>query len=130
MLYESTGTLRYEPDYRLSVEVDQGIADFYRSLIPKWFSHNKPRWRAHITVVRSEKETPINLEHWGKYDGQELQFLYSPYIHQGEVYFWLNCFCVKLEDIRIELGLSAVSEYTLPPEGFRKCFHCTLANTK
>jgi len=130
-LHKTTGILRYSPEgYRLAVEAEQEISDYYRSLIPKWLPVNRPRWPAHITVVRQEKETPVNLEFWGRYEGEPVEFWYSPEIQQGKVYYWLNCFCRKLEDIRLELGLPVVSQYTLPPEGFRKCFHMTIANCK
>lgn len=130
--HESIGVLRYSFDtgHKLIVEVDQEISNFYRSLIPKFYSTNRPRYPAHITVVRSVKESPTNLEFWGKYEGEEINFVYSPIIHQDDVYFWLNAFCNKLEDIRSELGLSAVSQWTLPPSGFRRCFHITIANQK
>ena len=112
------------------MEVDPGIAMFYRSLIPKYLPCNGTRYAPHVMVVREEKEEPVNKAAWGKYEGARVPFLYSPVVHQGKVYYWLNVFCVRLEDIRIELGLPAVSQYTLPPEGFKKFFHCTIANTK
>jgi hypothetical protein len=80
--------------------------------------------------VRPEKEAPVNLEHWGKYEGEPLTFLYEPYVYEGTVYYWLNIWCVRLEEMRRELGLPVVSQFTLPPEGFTKCFHCTIANKK
>jgi hypothetical protein len=130
-LHPATGTLRYSPNvYRLVVDVDQQLADYYRSLIPKYIWTNRPRWGAHITVVRQEKETPLYEEHWQKYDGQKVTFYYEPTIHSGRIYFWLNIFCKPLEEIRLELGLQVVSMYTIPPEGFKKCFHCTIANVK
>lgn len=85
---------------------------------------------AHITVVRKEKEVPVRLEHWGKYEGQPVEFLYSPIVHCGKIYYWLHAFCKRLEDIRLELGLPVVSQWTLPPEGFRKAFHITIGNSK
>jgi len=130
VLYESKGVLRYSGANRLAMEIDQGLADFYRCLIPKYMPCNRPRWAAHVTVVREEKEEPVHREFWGRYEGEEVPFLYSPIIQTGKVYYWLNVFCTRLEDIRIELGLPCVSQYTLPPEGFRKCFHCTIANQK
>ena len=130
VIYESVGTLRYSGDWRLAVEVEQDIADYYRSLIPKWLPTNRPRWPAHITVVREEKERPTKTEAWGKYDGHPIKFWYSPFIHSGKVYYWLNAFSSQLEDIRVELGLPVRSQYTLPPEGFAKCFHITIANQK
>lgn len=129
-LYPSTGVLRYFDDWRLVMEVDRGLADYYFSLIPPWLPKNKPRWLPHVTVVRAEKEVPLHPEFWKKYDGESLEFLYSPIVHQGHIYYWLHVYCVKLEDIRIELGLPARSQFTLPPEGFRKSFHCTIANQK
>lgn len=130
MLYEETGHLRYGRTKRLVVEVPQGLADYYRSLIPKWKQVNKQAFSAHITVVRAGKEFPTNKEVWKKYEGEEITFSYEPHVYEGTVYYWLNCFCTRLEEIRRELGLSVTSEYTLPPEGFVKCFHCTLGNKK
>jgi hypothetical protein len=131
-LFESVGVLRYtikeEYGYRLVLEVDQGISDFYRALIPKWIKTNKQMYRAHISVVRYE--VPPNLDAWGKYEGEEVKFLYSNYINNGTVYWWLNAFCTRLEEIRVELGLPVSSQYTLPPEGFTKCFHMTIGNNK
>jgi hypothetical protein len=130
IFYESTGVLEYNDDWRLALRVEQDLADYYSSLIPKCMSRQRPRWPAHVTVVRQEKETPVHKEYWGKYHKQSVSFVYSPYIHQGKIYYWLNVFCKELEDIRQELGLSSQSQYTLPPEGFKKYFHCTIANMK
>lgn len=129
-LYESEGVLRYSGTNRLALEVDQAISDYYRSMIPKYFSNNRPRWPAHVTVVREEKEEPTNKEFWGRYEGEVVQFLYCPIVEFDRTYFWLNVFCTKLEKIRMELGLPYISRYTLPPSGFLKCFHMTIANSK
>lgn len=120
----------YEGQPRLVVEVDPELARYYRSLIPKWIETNKPRWPAHITVVRPFKEKPPNMEPWGKYQGEVVEFKYQNLLHTGKVYFWINVFCKRLEEIRAELGLPVTSEFTRPPEGFLKCFHCTIANCK
>ena len=132
IIYPATGILHYSRGehggYRLVLNVDQQISEYYRSLIPKYISINKQRYNAHISVVR--KETPIHLDFWGKYDGQEVEYFYSPIVHFGKVYCWLNVFSQRLEEIRLELGLPVSSEYTLPPEGFVKCFHMTLGNMK
>lgn len=130
IFYEATGTLQYSKDWRLVLRVEQDLVDYYRSLIPKWHSCQRPRWPAHITVVRQEKETPVHKQHWWKYNHQQVKFIYSPQIRFGKVYYWLNAFCTRLEDIRIELGLPCHSQYTMPPEGFRKHFHTTIANLK
>lgn len=129
-LFEETGTLKYGKTKRLVIEVPQGLADYYRSLIPKWKQVNKQAFPAHITVIRAGKEFPTNKEVWGKHEGKEVAFSYEPHVYEGTVYYWLNCFCTELEEIRKELGLPVTSEYTLPPEGFVKCFHCTIGNKK
>lgn len=130
-LFKSTGRLKYdmaEYGYKLIVEADRGLAAYYKSLIPKWIETKPQKYPAHISVVR--KEAPSNLEVWGKYDGESIEFTYSNIVHRGQVYFWLNVFCTRLEEIRLELGLPVSSEYTKPPDGWVKCFHLTLANCK
>lgn len=132
ILYKSVGTLHYDRTrnggYKLVLMVDQEISNYYRALIPKWIYTQPQMYPAHVSVVR--KEVPINLDAWGKYEGHKVEFFYSPIIHSGKVYYWLNVFCKRLEEIRIELGLPVSSPYTLPPEGFVKAFHTTIGNTK
>lgn len=126
-LFNSTGTLHYE-DKKLIVEVDKELAAYYRSLVPKYIKLNPQKYAPHISVVRNE--VPVNKEHWDKYEGEQVEFAYENYVYNGTIYYWLNAFCVRLEDIRMELGLPVSSEYTRPPDGFLKCFHLTLGNTK
>ena len=132
VLYRSVGTLHYDRTqdggYKLIVQIDQEISDYYRSLIPKWIDARPQMYRAHVSVVR--KEVPPNLDYWGVYEGEKVEFWYSPIVHNGKFYYWLNVFCLRLEEIRLELGLPVRSEYTIPPCGFTKCFHTTLANNK
>lgn len=130
-LHKSTGILRYgqgNAGVKLIVEVDPGIATLYKSLIPKYYTLNPQKYAPHISVVR--KEQPPNMNLWGKYDGLPVDFYYDGIIHSGTVYWWLNAFSVRLEEIRLELGLPVSSPYTLPPDGFGKCFHITLGNQK
>ena len=131
-LFKSNGVLKYEDasqyKYKLILEVDRGIYFFYRSLIPKWIQTSPQKYAPHISIVR--KEQPTNLEHWGKYEGEQIEFEYSNEIHHGQYYWWLNAFSCRLEEIRLELGLPVSSEYTVPPEGYVKNFHITLGNVK
>jgi hypothetical protein len=133
-LYKGKGVLRYFQEenipnqYKLIVLTDQGIADFYRSLIPKYIYIKPQFYPAHISVVR--KETPINIDFWGKYEDEEINFEYSNEIKNGTVYWWINVFSKRLEEIRLELGLSIKEEYTMPPYGYKKTFHMTLGNVK
>lgn len=132
MLHKTTGILRYyrgeEGGYKLIVEVDPEIVRYYRYLLPKWIQTNRQMYAPHISVVR--RETPTHPEFWGVYEGEEIEFHYTHTVYNGTVYYWLNAFCTKLEYIRTELGLPVSTEYTRPPDGFIKCFHCTIGNLK
>lgn len=130
MFHKSTGRLHYKGSDSLVLIVDQNISDYYRSLIPPWHNVNRPRYGAHVTIVRTGKEVPKNTATWRKYHGEKVLFYYEPYIHYGTIYYWLNVFCNRLEDIRVELGLPITSPYKSPPEGFKKYFHVTIANVK
>ena len=110
------------------MECDQAIMDYYRDLLPFWKKPNPQRYGAHVSVVR--REVPVNLEAWGRHEGERIEFDYTGEVFFGRVYCWLNVFCVRLEEVRVELGLPVRSEYTIPPDGFTKCFHMTLGNYK
>lgn len=128
-MFTSTGIIRYHDNpYKLVVDIDQEISNYYRSLLPKCIKPNRQRYEAHISVVR--KEIPINLQFWKKYEGEEVEFCYTNQVFFSDNYCWLNVFCIRLEEIRLELGLPVSSIYTLPPEGFTKCFHSTIGNFK
>ena len=128
-LFVSTGRLRYATDsWWLVVDCDQVLADYYLALMPKAWYAQRGRYPAHITVSRNEE--PPNKEHWKKYDGQLLEFFYLPGLKQGKIYFWLDIYCKKLEEIRLELGLQVINLFEPPLPGFRKRFHMTIANTK
>lgn len=119
-MYQSTGILRYG-ERSLVVDVDQGIADFYRWLTMIYIPINRQRYDAHISVVR--REVPSKIEAWGKYEGYPIDFKYSPIVSNDETYYWLNVECPRLAEIRVELGLS-------PHTTWRNQFHITLGNIK
>lgn len=127
MIYMSQGSLRYDHPYKVFVEVDRGLATFYRSLIPRSIEINVPLYPPHITVVR--KETPPRMEFFGAHEGEMIFFDYDTEIHHDETYYWLNAYSFRLEQVREELGLPVTSEYTRPPDG-RWCFHITIGNLK
>jgi hypothetical protein len=127
-MFVSTGTLQYSLNpTKLIVEVDPGISDFYRSLIPKYL-HVKPQmYDAHISVVR--KIDPPNMQFWGKYQCKKLVFKYEHFIYNDELYYWINVNSLTLEKIRTELGLKPFGDVTSSPDGRHK-FHITLGNLK
>jgi hypothetical protein len=131
-LHSSTGVLRYTQrdgyGFRCVLDIDQQISEYYRALLPKWIYVNRQMYPAHVSVVR--KEVPPNLEAWGRHEGEEIEFQYEHFVYNDNVYYWLNVFCTRLEEIRAELGLPVSSPITRPPSGFLKCFHSTIGNVK
>jgi hypothetical protein len=125
--FQSSGVLRYGQS-NLVLDVDQGVVDYYRALMPKSIRTNRQLYNAHISVVR--KEVPPRMELWGKYAGEVVEFIYGNEVFHGTVYYWLNAFSKRLEEVRAELGLPVDSPFTKPPEGFLKTFHITLGNCK
>lgn len=120
---EYFGTLT-SAEHRLSVEIDEGFADFYRSLVPKSIRFQKPRFSAHISLLRNEKV--LNLPR------RTISFHYNPWIEINETYVWLNVSAADFEPLRQELGLQVWPRYTLPPNGKpdAKQMHITLGNFK
>ncbi len=126
--FKSSGVLCYsENPIKLIVAIDPGIASFYRSLIPKYLHVNKPMYEAHISVVRNA--VPPHMQAWSKYQGAEVDFEYETFIYNDELYYWLNVYSYRLEDIRLELGLKPWGDVTKSPDGRHK-FHITLGNLK
>lgn len=118
---DAEGVIRYGPGIRAIVEVDQGIADFYRSLLPKWIKTTRQRYGAHISFVRHE--TPPKMEEWNRYEGVVVPYRYSNIIYNDETYYWIHAESGELERIRMELGL--------PRNRIgRDWFHITIGNTK
>ncbi len=130
MNFQSKGPLHYSDEdynYKLIVVVDPEIARYARALVPKAWYPNIPRYAPHISVIR--RENPVNMENWGKHEGEIITFDYDPEARFGNEYIWLRVFCPKLADIRQELGLPRDRDITRPP-GADPVFHTTIANLK
>jgi hypothetical protein len=126
------GVLRYRRDedekfYRVVVDIDPGIADFYRWQVPKHLRLNRQKFLPHVTVAR-EREFP-KPHMWQRNDGERILFAYDKTVQVDETYAWLDVYCVRLEEIRQELGLARIGIGARPPDG-KNCFHTTLGNFK
>jgi len=102
--------------------IDQQIAEYYFSLIPKYYYAQRQMYDAHITVVRLGVETPTNRSVWGRYEGERIMFEYIPTVESGGAYFFLNAYSERIGDIRVELGL--------PRCRFGNHYHITVGNRK
>jgi len=119
-MFKSKGKVIYGPEIRAILSVDKGLSSYYFSLIPKYYCCKWQLYPPHISFVRNE--TPKNMKFWKKYSREIVEFEYSPTIHRDETYFWINAYCERLCDIRLELGL--------PKFKYGTHFHITLGNVK
>jgi hypothetical protein len=127
-MIKGIGKLVYtEKPYKLIVEVENDLGNYYRSFIPKYFRFQKPMYNTHISVIRSEDI--YNLQYWGELNNVEIEFDYDNYIFQNSIYFWLAVECNLLKNIRENLGLPPLSKITKSPCGNHD-FHITIANSK
>ena len=127
-MLSTIGTLvYYDNPYKLIVNIDDEIGNYYRSLIPKYLDVRKPMYPSHISVIRNE--VPPNIKLWNKYHDRHVHIVYENFIYNDEVYYWLNAYSFFLEDVREGLGLASTSQYTKSPDGQHK-FHITIGNVK
>jgi hypothetical protein len=127
-MFLSQGTLVYSLDpIKLIVQVDPDISHFARSLIPKYLHVKQPMFAPHISVVRDW--TPPNMDVWEKYQGHSVNFEYDSYVHNDELYYWLDVYSLELEAVRTELGLRPHGDVTTSPDGKHR-FHITVGNLK
>jgi len=129
--YKSEGVLHYSVEasvgHKLILSVDPGIAELYRSLVPKSARIKRPKFAPHISVIRKEAIPLLHL--WGKKQGEVVVFEYEPRVYNDETYYWLRCWSHGLVSVRRELGLPDLSDLARAPDLFDS-FHCTIGNTK
>jgi len=129
-LFSAVAILRYSTtntEYRLVAEVDMGIVDVYRALVPRAVRLNRQKYAPHMTVVR--REVPPNLSAWGCHEGKLVDFQYHGYVYFDHTYYWLGAYAPGLEEIRQELGLPRTSWVTESPDAGTP-FHVTIGNVK
>lgn len=120
-MFSGKGRLRYYTNY-VVLEIDQGIVNYYYSLIPKYEYAQRQANKAHITVVRLGKEFP-SREFWGYRKGDILSFSYNPYIHYEHPYFFIKAYSDEIGKVREKLGLS----FYRKPWAY---FHISIGNKK
>lgn len=127
-LLKGTGVLTYDPyrgkmkgntNWWIVVNTDDEIARYYRWWVMKryWVELQNPSWGAHISVLRGGKPRDEKLHLWKKYQGEKIDFTYSPVVRQsGDTtggdrpdHFWfVDVWSGRLNEIRSELGFTTV----------------------
>lgn len=123
-MYKIPGKVTYYNDYCVAY-VDNELAKYYRSMIPKSIRITKQKYDSHLTIVRKGAEFPKKLENWGIHDGQEIEIWYNPVVETCGTYFWLRAISPEVEQIRSELGLPKY-RFDAPDASY----HITIGNTK
>ncbi len=119
---ESIGVIKYtDDDFGVYVECDADLITYYRSMLPKNITLNKPRYAPHITAVRNE--TILRFNNWKRYHGNIISFTYSLEVEHNDTYWWLPVTCPTIGRIREGLGL-----INAPP--WDNGLHITIGNTK
>lgn len=117
-MFESTGTLIYDPKARIKQEpwwlilkTDKGILDYYQSQIKQHFDvgFEKTVWGSHISVVRGDN--PPKKEAWGKYKNEKIKFTYTNQVYRAHWFFCIDAYSERLEEIRMELGLPKLPKF-------------------
>lgn len=111
---KSVGILRYgKTRWYAVLDCCSELGRLYRSLHHDYvFKTRKIQdtfFGSHITVIREEE--PLNKELWGKYNGEEVVFSYTPLANCNRYYHWIPVICPRLDEIRAELGLRNPPEF-------------------
>lgn len=120
-MFKIPGIVTYYNDYAVAY-VDDELARYYRSLVPKSIKLNKQRYQSHLTIVRKNAEFPTKLENWEKHAGQTIDIWYNPEVGTCGTYYWLTAQSLDIGKIREELGL--------PKYRYGDTYHITIGNVK
>ncbi len=71
----------------------------------------KPAWGAHISIVRGEE--PSNIDLWGKLEGNKIEFSYEEFVKTNSEHWWLRIVCDEMLEIRETLGIQKRHEIGL-----------------
>ena len=99
-------------DWWIILRTDEGLIEYYKYLIGrKWdVKFEQTIWGSHISVNRGV--APPNKELWGKYKGEKVEFQYTNNIYRAnDLFFCIDAYSKRLEEIRVELGLTPQPKY-------------------
>ena len=106
-MFTGVAKLEYHSSW-LVANIEDDVLEYYRW----WFYRRylvklaKPRWCAHISVIRgSEEEVPSLFLFENERKNKEVKFQYSNKLEQHpKGYVWMPCWGCQLEDVREECG--------------------------
>ncbi len=122
-MFKSIGKIFYDPhksgkrvikpsDWWIILKTGEGIVEYYKHWIKKHYDvkFENTNWGSHISVNRGV--VPPKKELWGKYQGAQIEFTYTNRIYRAnDLFFCVDAYSGRLEEIRSELGLSPQPNY-------------------
>jgi len=125
-LLKGNGVLVYDPyrhgmktktDWWIILNTDSEICRYYRWWVWRRYmiELKQPSWSAHISCLRGGRPRPDKMHLWKKYQGEKIEFQYSPNIRQtGDTtgddrpdhYWFVDVWSERLNEIRAELGFT------------------------
>lgn len=122
-MFTSAGKLMYDPhksgkriikasDWWIILKTDEGIVDYYKHWIRKHYDvkFENTIWGSHISVNRGV--VPPKKELWNKHKGEMVEFTYTNRVYRvNDIFFCVDAYSTRLEEIRLELGLSKQPNY-------------------
>lgn len=121
MKYTIKGIVEYFDIY-IVAWLERDLAEYYRSLIPKYYNVQGTRYKPHLTIVRLDLETP-DKKLWYNHNSEIILIHYVPEIKTDGLYWWLDAYSKDVEKIRKEVGLPKYRD------GFDR-YHITIGNNK
>lgn len=129
-LLSVSGIIHYDKKTnKVVANISPDFIRYYRSLVPKYYGVNPPKYPSHCSIVRNEVVDQLSPE-WGKREGEKVRIFYKPEIlsDKSDVYWWVDAWCDVFCNLRVELGLPAFRLKSGNRDGDR--FHITIGNTK
>jgi hypothetical protein len=121
-MFTIKATVQYYTNWAIAW-IDPQLIKYYRSLVPHAKYVKPPMNDSHVSIVRIF-EKPLDKDAWGRYNKEEIEVMYDPYINFDDTYFWLDAWSDEIGYIRRSLGLPTFRD------SHPYSYHITIGNLK
>lgn len=114
--FSTMGRVVYDPDrkgmksntdYWAVIEIDNGIADYYRHLFFRQYGIrlDKTAWDAHISMLKNYTQTNKDIP-WKYRDNEWVEVQYTHDFFWNDDHVWINCHTDIFYEIRDHYGIT------------------------